>query len=97
MVDVRRLRRAVNGARTFTVPVDAVATALAEIDRAMQSARFRAATPATASGATRTYRRGSALGSEGAVFRRSRPAWGPSPRRVSSSCGSASTFREPRA
>lgn len=62
MVDIRRLRRAVNGARTFSVPADAVATVLAEIDRAMHAAHFRAATPATASGATRTYRRGSALG-----------------------------------
>jgi hypothetical protein len=49
-------------APAFTVPVDAVATALAEIDRAMQSADFRAATPPTAAGAARIYRRGSALG-----------------------------------
>jgi hypothetical protein len=62
MVDVRRLRRAVNGARTFTVPVDAVATALAEIHRAMHAAHFRAATPPTAAGAARTYRRGSVVG-----------------------------------
>jgi len=58
--DPRRLRWAVNGARTLLVPADAVDAALSELDRTMRSAHFRLDPSAT--GAPRVYRRGSAMG-----------------------------------
>ncbi|KQQ67129.1 hypothetical protein ASF63_07860 [Microbacterium sp. Leaf320] len=58
----RRLRWAVNGARTFDVPMDATRTVLAEIDRAVRAAHFRPDAPPHGSGAQAVYRRGSALG-----------------------------------
>jgi hypothetical protein len=60
--DPKRLRWAVNGARTFTIPTDAVGAVLGEIDRTMRSAHFRADATAAASGAERVYRRGSVVG-----------------------------------
>ena len=62
MLDAQRARWAVNGARTITVPADAVAAVLGEIDRTMRSAHFRAGTFSPASGAERVYRRGSVVG-----------------------------------
>ncbi len=61
-VDERRLRWAVNGARTLVIPTDAVAAALAEFDRAMQAAHFRADAARAAEDAHRIYRRGSVVG-----------------------------------
>lgn len=58
--DPKRLRWAVNGARTVTVPTDAVDAVLGEVDRAMQAAHFRR--DSAASGVERVYRRGSAVG-----------------------------------
>nr|WP_201470592.1 hypothetical protein [Microbacterium hydrocarbonoxydans] len=58
--DPKRLRWAVNGARTFTVPTDAVGAVLGELDRTMQAAHFRR--DPSASGAERVYRRGSTVG-----------------------------------
>lgn len=60
--DARRLRWAVNGARTFRVAADAVTIVLQEIDDAMSTARFRARTPAPEAGVSRVYRRGSVVG-----------------------------------
>ncbi|WP_146115340.1 hypothetical protein [Microbacterium sp. MYb62] len=60
--DPRRLRWAVNGARTFRVPADAVEIALVEIDRAMQAAHFRTDTPDATTGVQRIHRRGSVVG-----------------------------------
>lgn len=58
--DPKRLRWAVNGARTFTVPTDAVGAVIGEIDRTMQAAHFRRDSAAV--GTERVYRRGSAVG-----------------------------------
>lgn len=60
--DPKRLRWAVNGARTFTVPTDAVVAVLGEFDRTMKAAHFRADATLAASGAERVYRRGSVVG-----------------------------------
>jgi hypothetical protein len=60
--DVRRLRWAVNGARTFRIPSDAVDVALVEIDRAMQAAHFRADAADANAGVRRLHRRGSIMG-----------------------------------
>ncbi|MEX0159523.1 MULTISPECIES: hypothetical protein [unclassified Microbacterium] len=60
--DPRRLRWAVNGARTFHIPADAADVALVEIDRAMQAAHFRADVPGAEAGVQRIHRRGSVVG-----------------------------------
>lgn len=60
--DPRRLRWAVNGARTFRIPAEAADVALVEIDRAMQAAHFRADAPGAEAGVQRLYRRGSVVG-----------------------------------
>lgn len=60
--DPRRLRWAVNGARTFRIPAGAADVALVEIDRAMQAAHFRADAPRAEAGVQRIYRRGSVVG-----------------------------------
>lgn len=60
--DPRRLRWAVNGARTFRLPADAADIALGEVDRAMQAAHFRAEAPGAEVGVQRIYRRGSVVG-----------------------------------
>ena len=60
--DPRRLRRAVNGARTFRIPADAADVALLEVDRAMQAAHFRADAPGAEAEVRRIYRRGSIVG-----------------------------------
>jgi len=62
MHDSRRLRWAVNGARTFIVPTDAVAASLAEIDRTVRAAHFRPRVAAPTAHAARVYRRGSVIG-----------------------------------
>lgn len=56
----KRLRWAVNGARTFSVPADAVGASLREIDLAMRAASFRP--DPRAEGAEGVYRRGSIIG-----------------------------------
>ena len=61
-VDERRLRWAVNGARTVVIPTDAVPAALAELDRAMHDAHFRADASHAPEMAHRVYRRGSVVG-----------------------------------
>lgn len=60
--DPKRLRWAVNGARTFTVPTDAVGAVIGEFDRTMKAAHFRTDATAPPSGAERVYRRGSVVG-----------------------------------
>lgn len=60
--DPRRLRWAVNGARTLRIPAGAVDAALVEIDRAMEAAHFRADAPGAEAGVQRIYRRGSVVG-----------------------------------
>jgi len=61
-IDIARLRRSVNGARTFSVPTEVMPRILAEVDRAMHDARFRSRPIDAASGALRVYRRGSLIG-----------------------------------
>lgn len=60
--DAGRLRWAVNGARTIVIPTDAVPAALAELDRAMHDAHFRADASRAPEMAHRIYRRGSVVG-----------------------------------
>lgn len=60
--DARRLRWAVNGARTFRIPSDAVDVTLFEIDRAMQAAHFRTDAADANTGVQRLHRRGSVVG-----------------------------------
>jgi hypothetical protein len=60
MVDDRHIRRGtLRGARTFTVPTDAVPMVLRALDRAIPAAHFRARSVDTSTGAVRYYRRGS--------------------------------------